>query len=146
MTALLEPMVEFDRMINRMLSINGVRSAFFPDADVVVTDDEVMVQMDLPGLSADDIVIELENDVLSVRGERNYPYDDGDDAKTWRRVERGFGRFERTLRVPRGLDPDAIEAELTQGVLTIRMPKPDELKPHRVEINAVGEERQLVAA
>ena len=134
MTALLEPMLEFDRVFNRMLSFSGLRSAFSPDADVIVTDDDVTVQMDLPGLSADDIVIELENDVLSVRGERPYPYgDDGQDGKTMRHVERAFGRFERTLRVPHGLDPDKIEAEMTNGVLTIRIPKPDQLKPHRVQ-------------
>lgn len=78
--------------------------------------------------------------MLTLRGERQYPYgDDGDRGV--RRVERGFGRFERSLRVPRGLDPDAIEASFTNGVLRLRIPKPESLRPRRIEITG-GDERQ----
>ena len=62
------------------------------------------------------------------------------------RIERGFGRFERSLRVPRGLDPDAIEASLTDGVLHLRIPKPESLKPRKIEIKGGTETRQLDAA
>ena len=146
MTTLLEPMLEFDRLFNRMLSNGGLRSAFVPPADVVVTQDEVIVHMDMPGLTADNLEIELENDVLTVRGERTYPYAAAGEQQAWQRVERAFGRFERSLRVPQGLDPEAVAAELVDGVLTIRIPKPQTLKPHRVEIKASGEARQLEGA
>ena len=53
-----------------------------------------------------------------------------------RRIERGFGRFERSLRVPAGLDPDAVQASLSDGVLELRIPKPASLKPHRIPIRA----------
>ena len=53
-----------------------------------------------------------------------------------RSVERGFGRFERTIRVPRGLDPEAIDASLSDGVLTLRIPKPETMRPRRIEIKA----------
>ena len=93
----------------------------------------VTVHMDVPGVSRDQIEIELVNDTLTVRGERPYPY--GDDQRyTWLRIERGFGRFERELRVPPGLDPAAVEAALVEGVLSLRIPKPETLKPHRIEI------------
>jgi HSP20 family protein len=72
-----------------------------------------------------------------VRGERPNPYGgEGDNGErdTWRRIERGFGRFERSLRVPRGLNPDAIQASLHDGVLTLRVPKPEELKPRRIQV------------
>jgi HSP20 family protein len=105
-----------------------------PPADVLVTDDDVTVYMDVPGVGADKLEIELENDMLSVRGERPYPYETSDGDRVWRRIERSFGRFEREIRVPRGLDPEAIEASLVDGVLTLRIPKPEPLKPRRIEI------------
>jgi HSP20 family protein len=144
---LFEPLLEFDRAFNRALSTAGLRTAFVPAADVVVTGDEVKVYMDVPGLTADSLEIELENDVLTVRGERAMPHvgEDGNGSgRSWQRVERGFGRFERSLQVPRGLDPDTVAASLTDGVLEIRLPKPAALKPHRVEI-AAGETRQIEA-
>lgn len=143
---LFEPMLEFDRLFNRMLSPDGLRSGMVPAADVVVTDDDVVVHMDVPGLSADKLDIELENDVLTVRGERPYPHVTEGEQRAWQRVERGFGRFERSLRVPQGLDPEAVAAELVDGVLTIRIPKPETAKPRRVEIKPAGETRQLEAA
>ena len=145
MTMMLEPALEFNTLFNRLLSPGAVRSGFVPAADVLVTDDEVTVHMDVPGLSAETLEIELENDVLTVRGERAYPYAAG-EQQAWQRVERGFGRFERSLRVPYGLDPDAVAAELADGVLTISIPKPEALKPRRVEIKAAGEARQLEGA
>jgi HSP20 family protein len=146
---LFEPLLEFERMVNRPLGLSGVRGAFIPAADVVVTGDEVTVFMDVPGLTADTLQIELENEVLTVRGERAYPYaganGNGNGERSWQRIERGFGRFERSLQVPRGLDPDTVEASLTDGVLAIRIPKPEALKPHRVEIGT-GAARQLEAS
>lgn len=146
MTMLLEPMLEFDRLFNRAFSNAGLRGGFVPPADVVATDDGVTVYMDVPGLAEENLEIELDNDVLTVRGERTSPYA-GEGEEAWQRVERGFGRFERSLRVARGLDPDAVAAELADGVLTIRIPKPEELKPRRVQISkGAGDARQLEGA
>jgi HSP20 family protein len=84
---------------------------------------------------------------VTIRGERPFPYDDQDSDRTWRRVERSFGRFERVLCVPRGLDPNAIEAELRDGVLTLRIPRPEPAKPHRIQIKHDGSgERELEGA
>ena len=91
---LFEPLLEFDRALGRAFSTSGLRGAFVPPADVVVTADEVKVFMDVPGLTADSLEIELENDVLTVRGERTMPYaarNGSGDGRTWQRVERGFG-------------------------------------------------------
>lgn len=143
MTLLFErfgPLFELSREMERLLASGdmAVRS-FVPPADVMVTDDDVTVVMDVPGFKASDIDVELLDDVLTVRGERAYPYGDAtQDGRTWQRLERGFGKFERSLRVPKGLDPDAIEASLSDGVLTLRIPMPDARKPHRIEI-AAGE-------
>jgi HSP20 family protein len=134
MTMLTEPHAPWLRDLNRLFTGEGAVASFIPPADVIVGDDGVTVYMDVPGLSADSLEIELENDVLTVRGGRTFPYSTNGGESTVRRIERRFGRFERSLRVPRGLNPDAVQAELADGVLTLRIPKPEELKPRRVEI------------
>ncbi len=102
---------------------------------MLVDDEGVTVHTDVPGLHADNLEVELESDVLTVRGARPFPYGpDNGDKTSWRRIERPFGRFDRSLRVPPGLDPDAIAATLSDGVLTLRIPKPKELKPRRIEV------------
>ena len=144
----LAPLFELQRDLNRLVAPTGAVTSFVPPADVLVSDEEVTVHMDVPGLGAQSLEIELENDVLTVRGERAYPYEAGAGARAWQRVERGFGRFERSLRVPRGLDADAIEANVADGVLTLRLPKPEPLKPRRVPIGAgaADEQRELEGA
>jgi HSP20 family protein len=143
----LAPLFELQRDLNRFLAPGG--AAFTPAADVLASDEEVLVHMDVPGLGAQDIEIELEEDMLTVRGERAFPYSGGgaDGGYAWQLVERGFGRFERVVRVPAGLDPEAIEATVAEGVLTLRIPKPETLKPRRIQIGrAASEERELEGA
>src|SRR3954469_23672435 len=133
MTTLMEPLAPSLRDLNRMLTSDGTVPPFIPAADLLVDDEGVTVYMDVPGLTVGDIEIELESETLSVRGERRFPYGEG-DGRAVRRIGRGFGRFERTLTVPRGLDADKVSASLTDGVLTLRVPRPESTKPRRVEI------------
>jgi HSP20 family protein len=143
MAMLWEPVAPWLRDLNRLMTSDG--ATFVPPADVLVTDDGVQVYMDVPGLRPEDLEIELQNDVLTVRGERPWPYGEGDAA--WRRIERGFGRFERSLRVPAGLSPDQVEASIRDGVLALWIPKPESLKPRRVQVDASGAgERRPVGA
>jgi HSP20 family protein len=142
MSTQIEPFPRWLRDLNRILSGEATSSSFVPLADVLVDDDGVTVYMDVPGVSGEQLDIELENDVLTVRGERPFPYGpDGDRVS--RRIERSFGAFERSLRVPQGLDPGTIEASLRNGVLEMRIPKPDSLKPRRIHISDGDEATQL---
>jgi HSP20 family protein len=138
MTMVMEPLAPWLRDFNRLFSSGGSTGGFFPLADVIVSEEDVQVYMDMPGVSSDDLQLELENDVLTVRGERPFPYSREDGERISQRIERGFGRFERVLRMPRGLDPNTVEASLADGVLTLRIPKPEPLKPHRIEVAAGG--------
>ena len=137
----------------------GALRSFLPPADVTVTDDHVTVIMDVPGLKASELDIELLGDRLNVRGERLFPHEGESEGRPgWRRFERGFGRFERILRVPEGLDPEAVVASLTDGVLTLVIPMPEARKPHRIAVvradeqpvieapEAAGNEREPVGA
>ena len=144
--SLMEPVAPWLRDLNRFFTTQGggVAMPFTPPADVIVSDDGVRVEMDVPGLRPENIEIELEHDTLTVRGERPFPYSGEDQERSWRRIERGFGRFERSLRVPRGLDADAIQASLTDGVLSLRIPMPESQKPRRVQIKGgAGEPREV---
>ncbi|MEA2275612.1 MAG: hypothetical protein QOC78_572 [Solirubrobacteraceae bacterium] len=144
MTMLSEQYAPWLRDLNRLFTSEGAVSGFIPPADVIVGEDGVTVYMDVPGLNADTLEIELENDVLTVRGERRFPYAE-DGGRTVRRIERRFGRFERSLRVPRGLDPDAVEAQLADGVLMLRIPRPESQKPHKVPIKPGTSQSQVAS-
>jgi HSP20 family protein len=136
-TTMVEPFAPWLREFNQILhNQQGTANAFIPPADLLIDDDGVTVYMDVPGLRSENLEIELENDTLTIRGERPFPYAREDGAGPVRRLERGFGRFERTLRVPVGLDPEAVQAELADGVLTLRIPKPETLRSRRIEIKA----------
>ena len=129
------PLFELPRDVDRLFGNGRVVPSFVPAADVVVTDDDVTVLMDVPGLKADDVDIQLVDDVLTVTGERALPAATQDEqAGVWQRIERGFGKFQRVLRVPRGLDAEQITAEMADGVLTLHIPKPEVQRPRRIEI------------
>lgn len=129
------PLFEFSRQMDRLLPSTATATrAFVPAADIVATEDDITVTLDVPGFKMDDLDLELRDDVLTVRGERAVPYASGQDGRVWHRLERGFGKFERTLRVPTGLDADGISASLVDGVLTIHIPMPASRKPRRIQI------------
>jgi len=122
----------FDLTRDGML-LGGAARAFVPPADLMVSQDAVTVTMDVPGLNADSLEIELTGEILTVRGERQYPQLDRQSTQ-WYRMERGYGKFQRILQVPKGLDPDAVSASIADGVLTIHLPIPEARKPRRIQI------------
>jgi HSP20 family protein len=132
MATMLQPIAPWMRDLSRFMNTPGAASAFLPPADVIVGENGVTVYMDVPGIPAGELDIELENDMLTVRGERRPPWENLDGCTA--RIERSFGAFERTLRVTDGLDPDAIQAAMSDGVLTLQLPKPAEAQPRRIQI------------
>jgi HSP20 family protein len=114
-----------------------------PAMDLVETDDHFVLRADLPGLSEADVKIEVADNVLSVSGERRYEHEAKKDG--FYRLERGSGAFARSLTLPEGIDEESIEASFDKGVLEVRIPKPVERKPRRVEI-AVGGSRPTIEA
>jgi HSP20 family protein len=138
MTMISEPLAPWMRDLSRLFETDSTMAGFMPPADVIADDDGVTVYMDLPGLRSESLDIEIENDTLAIRGERQPPPEVQDGERTVRRIERRFGRFERTLRVPGGLNADGVDATLVDGVLTLRAPKAESAKPHRIEIKAGG--------
>lgn len=111
---------------------------WIPALDLAETEDAYVLRADLPGLSPQDVTIELSNRVLTVSGERQAEQR-GEDAG-WVRIERSFGSFRRSLTLPAGVDAEAITAAFDNGVLTVTVPKPEQAKPHRVQIAVEGSE------
>jgi HSP20 family protein len=106
-----------------------------PAMDLVETEDAFLLKADLPGLSEEDVALEVQDNVLTLSGERKFEHETKREG--FYRVERGAGSFSRSLTLPEGVDLDAIGASFDKGVLEVRIPKPEEKKPRRVEI-AVG--------
>jgi HSP20 family protein len=112
---------------------NGVRGRrWIPAMDLVETQDHLVLRADLPGISEDDVQIEIKDGVLTVSGERKSEHEEKSEG--YHRVERAFGSFSRSLTLPDGVDADAVDASFDNGVLEVKIPKPAETKPHRVQI------------
>ena len=112
----------------------GADRRWIPAMDLVETDDHLVLRADLPGLDSDDVNIEVKDGVLTVSGERRAEHEEKADG--YYRVERAFGGFSRSLSLPEHVDAERIDASFDKGVLEIRIPKPEERKPQRVEISA----------
>jgi HSP20 family protein len=115
---------------------NGQSSTWMPPVDVWETEDQLVLSFDLPGIPEDKIAVELEDSVLTVSGERERTTERS--SERFYRFERRYGTFSRSVTLPQGVREDAIEAAYTDGVLEIRVPKPEEQKPKRIEIGSKG--------
>src|ERR671924_1475244 len=126
---------EVNRLFNTLfdLSDSGVQR-WVPPMDLTEAEDHFVLKADLPGLGEDDVAIEIQDNTLTISGERKAEHEER--QRGWYRVERSFGRFSRSLSLPEGIDPDAVAAQFDKGVLEIRIPKPEERKPRRVTIKA----------
>jgi HSP20 family protein len=118
----------------------GVRR-WIPAMDLVETDEQFVLRADLPGLSENDVNVELEHDVLTVSGERKSEHEERKEG--YYRVERASGAFSRSLTLPEGVDPEGIKANFDHGVLEVRIPKPEERKPRKVAISVAGEQQAI---
>ena len=104
-----------------------------PVADTNDKDDRFVITAELPGVDKKDIVIDVKDGVLTLKGERTYDNEVTDDK--YYRKERAYGKFERSFALPVNVDADKIKAEYKDGVLEIEIPKPEEHKPKKITIH-----------
>ena len=137
---------EMNRLFNAAFDTspggNGGNRRWAPAMDLLETEDHFVLRADLPGMTQDDVNIELEDNVLTVSGERKAEHEDKREG--YYRVERAFGSFARSLTLPRGVDGDAVTASFDNGVLEVRIPKPEERKPRKITIGTAGEEPKTI--
>ena len=131
---------EMNRLFNNLFDQpnstgrNGAASRrWIPAMDLVETGDHYVLRADLPGLSDEDVNVQLEDNVLTISGERKAEQETQQEG--YYRLERAFGAFARSLTLPEGVDPDGVQAHFDRGVLEIRIPKPEQKKPRQVQIS-----------
>ncbi len=101
--------------------------------DIAENDDVYVVTAELPGMRQDEIEITIERNVLTIRGEKAEP--ERPEGWTLHRTERAYGPYQRSLVLPNDMDADNVKAAYRDGVLTVTVPKAEESKPKRIEIN-----------
>jgi HSP20 family protein len=136
---------EMNRLFNAAFDTppgNGGTRRWTPAMDLVETDEHFVLRADLPGMTESDVNIELEDNVLTVSGERKAERQEKGEG--FYRVERSFGSFSRALTLPKGIDPEGVKAEFDNGVLEVRVPKPEQRKPRKITIGAAGDEPKTI--
>jgi HSP20 family protein len=134
---------DMSRLMNGVLGAangNGGTRTWIPPVDVWETDDEVVYALDLPGMSEDDVSVELEEGTLTISGTREREDEVSNDGLY--RYERRFGSFSRTIGLPQGVTDDSVKAEYKNGVLEVRVTKPEQPKPRRIQIGG-GEQATI---
>jgi HSP20 family protein len=111
----------------------GASRRWIPAMDLVESDDHYVLRADLPGMSDEDVNVQLEDNVLTISGERKSAHDQQQEG--YYRLERASGSFSRSLTLPDGVDPDGVQAHFDRGVLEITIPKPEQKKPRQVQIS-----------
>ena len=106
---------------------------WLPAVDVRETKDEVILSFDVPGMSEKDIQLSITGDLLTVKGERKFERDDAGDK--YHRVERVYGKFERTVQLAMPVQTDKVKATYRDGVLEVKLPKLEEVKPREIKID-----------
>ena len=119
----------------------GGARRWIPAMDIVETDDHFVLRADLPGLTDGDVDLSLEENVLTLSGERKAEHEERGEG--FYRVERATGTFSRSLTLPDGVDGDAIAARFENGVLEVRIPKPEQRKPRKLQIQ-VGDQAPAI--
>jgi HSP20 family protein len=125
----------FDNFVGQPTSSGLAERVWAPAADMYETKNEVVITAELPGLSEKDIHLSITGDLLTIQGERQWT-GDVQDASHYRR-ERWFGKFERTFSLPMPVESGQIKATYRDGVLTVKLPKVEEIKPKEIKIEAV---------
>jgi len=130
--------------VNRLFSTNlnrvfgddeGIaRGAWNPHVDIYENKDQIVIEAELPGMAREDFDLSFENNVITLRGERRF--EKKDEADNYHRVERSYGSFARSFTLPPTVSGEGITAEYRNGVLRVTLPKREEVKARRIEIQS----------
>jgi HSP20 family protein len=113
-----------------------ITSTWFAPTDILEDENGLQIHMELPGVEPNDVRLSLENNVLTIRGEKRQQQEE--NTVRGHRSERTFGVFERSFVLPNTIDPDRIEAGYENGVLLVRIPKAERARPREIQVKATG--------
>jgi HSP20 family protein len=119
-------------VLNPFYETGAGQTAWAPKADVFERNGQLVFHADLPGIKSEDVRVTLENDVLTISGERRHEHEH--DAGGVYQCERSYGSFQRSFALPEGVNPDSIAASFNNGVLEVTMPMPKQAQPQGLQI------------
>jgi HSP20 family protein len=137
---------EVNRMLRRFGGDGGEvsRESWMPSLDVIETKDAIELKADLAGLKPEDIQLEVEENVLTLRGERRF--EERVEEDKYYRIERRYGSFQRSIGLPQNVSTDSIHANYENGVLHVTVPKIEEAKPKKISVGVTKGEPRTVEA
>lgn len=121
-----------EEMNRRVAGRNGNGLAFRPAVDIFEDDGHITIHAELPGMRPDDVDIDVHEGILTLRGERRL--ENEEKREGYHRIERSYGSFSRSFSLPEGIDADGCEANMKEGVLTVRLPKKPLPQPKKIEV------------
>ena len=123
----------FEDAVTRLMSEPRASRPWSPAVDIVETENELIVKADLPDVKTEDITVNVENQTLTIKGERKFEKDE--NARGYHRLERSYGAFVRSFAVPSSVDTEHVQADYKNGVLTVTLAKKAAAKPRQIKIN-----------
>jgi HSP20 family protein len=124
----------FDNFLGRPAPAATSGRAWIPAVDMYETKDDLVLQVEVPGVREKDVAVSITGDLLSIRGERRFSEEEARDRKLLH-VERVYGQFERLIQLPLAVQADKVKATYREGLLEIKLPKAEELKPREIKID-----------
>ena len=130
---------EIDRLFDELTNSVGMPgnegvTSLLPSIDVNENDNEISITVEMPGLERKDVDISLENDILTIRGEKKMEAEKDEKDRNVHLAERAYGVFYRALQLPPGVDPSSVQASMQNGVLRITIPKPPRSQAKKIEV------------
>ena len=129
----------FSTNLSRVFGDEGIaRGAWNPTVDIYENKDQIVLEAELPGMNREDFDLSIENNIITLRGERRF--EKKDESDNYHRVERAYGTFTRSFTLPQTVSAEGANAEYKNGVLRVTLPKREEVKARRIEVKGEGEE------
>lgn len=125
----------FEDAFTRLLSEPRASRPWSPAVDIFETENDLVFTADLPGLRSEDINVRVENQTLTIAGERKFEEEKQNSGKGFHRIERSYGTFVRSFAVPNAFDTDKITADYKDGVLTVSLAKKETAKPRQIRVD-----------
>ena len=114
------------------------RGSWSPNVDIYENKDQIVLEAELPGMKREDFDVSVENNIITLRGERHF--EKKEDSDNYHRVERAYGSFTRSFTLPNTVSSEGASADYSNGVLRVTIPKREETKARRIEIKTEGQE------
>jgi HSP20 family protein len=126
----------FEDAVSRILSEPRGGRPWSPAVDIFETENELVIKADLPDVKLSDIDVRVENQTLTLKGQRQFEKDE--NSRGYHRIERSYGTFVRSFTLPSSVEAEKVAAEFTNGVLTVKLPKKEAAKPRQVKVEVKG--------